>query len=228
MDDRIFKGRLARWNDDRGFGFVRSEGDSKDVFLHISAFRRNIGRRPQLGDIIYYQTHTENNGKVRAVNAAIEGLAPKSPNYTLARLSDHAGRSEARRRVNRSPAAAVGHPITRTRIGKPKVRRNGGWMSNALYMLLLGSLAIFGYNKLAYDGGPVTDSSEIPSRGVQDVTEIVSQGLPMRERYSCQGKVYCSQMTSCEEARYYLVNCPGTKMDGDRDGVPCESQWCGR
>jgi len=101
-------------------------------------------------------------------------------------------------------------------------------MSTALNMLLLGSLAIFGYNKLAYDGGPVTDSSEIPSRGVQDVTEIVSQGLPMRERYSCQGKVYCSQMTSCEEARYYLVNCPGTKMDGDRDGVPCESQWCGR
>ena len=29
-------------------------------------------------------------------------------------------------------------------------------------------------------------------------------------------------MTSCAEATYFLKNCPGTKMDGDKDGVPCE------
>ena len=28
-------------------------------------------------------------------------------------------------------------------------------------------------------------------------------------------------MTSCEEATFFLRNCPGVKMDGDRDGVPC-------
>jgi hypothetical protein len=33
-------------------------------------------------------------------------------------------------------------------------------------------------------------------------------------------------MSSCQEARFYLANCPNTKMDGDGDGVPCESQWC--
>jgi len=43
----------------------------------------------------------------------------------------------------------------------------------------------------------------------------------------CDGRIYCSQMTSCEEATYFLRNCPNTKMDGDADGVPCESQWCG-
>jgi hypothetical protein len=47
-----------------------------------------------------------------------------------------------------------------------------------------------------------------------------------RNNYSCAGKVYCSEMTSCEEAGFYQHNCPGTKMDGDGDGVPCESQWC--
>ena len=47
-------------------------------------------------------------------------------------------------------------------------------------------------------------------------------------RYSCSGKIHCSQMTSCAEAKFYLRNCPGTKMDGDGDGIPCESQWCGR
>ncbi len=45
-------------------------------------------------------------------------------------------------------------------------------------------------------------------------------------RFSCDGRQHCSQMSSCEEARYFLANCPGVKMDGDRDGIPCEDQWC--
>ncbi|HCU53243.1 MAG TPA: DNA-binding protein [Gammaproteobacteria bacterium] len=44
--------------------------------------------------------------------------------------------------------------------------------------------------------------------------------------FRCDGRIYCSQMTSCDEAKYFLKNCPGTKMDGNRDGVPCERQWC--
>ena len=46
-------------------------------------------------------------------------------------------------------------------------------------------------------------------------------------RFRCEGKTRCSQMSSCEEAMFYIQNCPGTEMDGDDDGVPCESQWCG-
>ena len=46
------------------------------------------------------------------------------------------------------------------------------------------------------------------------------------EDFKCDGRTYCSQMTSCAEARYFLNNCPGVKMDGDHDGVPCEQQWC--
>ena len=45
--------------------------------------------------------------------------------------------------------------------------------------------------------------------------------------FSCDGRTHCSQMTSCDEATYFINNCPGTKMDGDGDGIPCESQWCG-
>lgn len=44
--------------------------------------------------------------------------------------------------------------------------------------------------------------------------------------YHCDGRTYCSQMTSCEEATWFLKNCPGTKMDGNNDGIPCEKQWC--
>ena len=42
----------------------------------------------------------------------------------------------------------------------------------------------------------------------------------------CDGRTYCSQMTSCAEATYFLRNCPDTKMDGNNDGIPCERQWC--
>ena len=46
------------------------------------------------------------------------------------------------------------------------------------------------------------------------------------QAYECAGKTRCNQMRSCEEAVFYLSNCPGTLADGDGDGVPCEDQWC--
>ena len=71
------------------------------------------------------------------------------------------------------------------------------------------------------DGGSagyVEDSAD------QDRDEPVSED----SRFSCDGRTHCSQMTSCEEATWFINNCPGTQMDGNNDGVPCESQWCGR
>lgn len=52
--------------------------------------------------------------------------------------------------------------------------------------------------------------------------------VPMpAQRFTCDGRQHCSQMRSCEEATFFIRHCPNTKMDGDNDGVPCESQWCG-
>lgn len=42
-------------------------------------------------------------------------------------------------------------------------------------------------------------------------------------KYSCAGKRYCRQMNNCSEARFYLTNCGVRTLDGDNDGVPCES-----
>lgn len=39
-------------------------------------------------------------------------------------------------------------------------------------------------------------------------------------------KRYCKHMASCAEARFYLQQCGRTRMDGDKDGVPCESTLC--
>lgn len=40
------------------------------------------------------------------------------------------------------------------------------------------------------------------------------------------GRQHCSQMTSCDEATFFIEYCPDTQMDGDHDGVPCEEHWC--
>jgi len=49
---------------------------------------------------------------------------------------------------------------------------------------------------------------------------------PPAAAFRCDGRTRCSQMRSCAEAQYFLARCPGVQMDGDNDGVPCESQWC--
>jgi len=68
---------------------------------------------------------------------------------------------------------------------------------------------------------------------IADSENVIAQRSPeiqltKTESYRCDGRTHCSQMTSCAEATYFLQNCPGVKMDGNNDGVPCEQQWCGR
>lgn len=41
--------------------------------------------------------------------------------------------------------------------------------------------------------------------------------------FACAGKTLCGQMTSCAEAKFYLNTCGISRLDGDKDGVPCES-----
>ncbi|MBT9455050.1 MAG: excalibur calcium-binding domain-containing protein [Burkholderiaceae bacterium] len=57
--------------------------------------------------------------------------------------------------------------------------------------------------------------------------QSVAGPIPSAEtQFKCDGRTYCSQMTSCAEATYFLRTCPGVKMDGNNDGIPCEQQWC--
>jgi Excalibur calcium-binding domain len=72
----------------------------------------------------------------------------------------------------------------------------------------------------------VPTASPSPSPvGTRSTAQPPIQAAPEAE-YRCDGRQHCSQMRSCREAKYFLANCPGVKMDGDRDGVPCEEQWC--
>lgn len=44
---------------------------------------------------------------------------------------------------------------------------------------------------------------------------------------TCGKKRYCSQMSSCAEARFYLTQCGLKRLDANGDGVPCETLCVG-
>ena len=43
-----------------------------------------------------------------------------------------------------------------------------------------------------------------------------------KQGFTCGSKTRCSEMTSCEEAQFYLKECGLSTIDGDKDGIPCE------
>ncbi|MEM6518723.1 MAG: cold shock domain-containing protein [Cyanobacteria bacterium P01_C01_bin.70] len=78
MSTKRQQGTLKVWKSDRGFGFIKPDDGSQDVFLHISAVRRAM-REPKAGDTIFYKPSLQNDGRIRAVDAAIQGVALQSP-----------------------------------------------------------------------------------------------------------------------------------------------------
>jgi len=67
------EGQLVKWKDDRGFGFIKPNGNNKEIFLHISALK-GANRRPKVGDIILYEQIINKDGKISAANASIQGV----------------------------------------------------------------------------------------------------------------------------------------------------------
>ncbi len=53
-------------------------------------------------------------------------------------------------------------------------------------------------------------------------TALKPESVP-DQTFSCGTKRKCGEMGSCAEARFYLEECGLNRLDGDGDGVPCES-----
>jgi cold shock CspA family protein len=178
-------GRLAKWNDDRGFGFIEPAAGTEEIFVHVSAFPRD-GIRPRIGELVSFEVDRREDGRSRAVRimrAGNSGLKPRHP----------------------------------TR-GAPAAAHRTGTVLRIFGLLGLGAAGWYGYAWLA----PKHAAPPEPAAHVTRARPVV----PV-QTFSCDGRTRCSQMTSCAEATYFLRQCPGTQMDGDGDGEPCENQWCG-
>ena len=56
----------------------------------------------------------------------------------------------------------------------------------------------------------------------KELTSNDEPAVPQVKDVTCGNKRYCKEMTSCEEAKFYLSQCGLSRLDGDGDGVPCE------
>ena len=173
------EGTLAKWNDDRGFGFIAPTQGGSEVFVHISAFPRD-GQRPRLGEQLTFEIQTGKDGRKSATNL----LCPDRP--------------------TRRPAP---RPATFSR------RERRGILGRIAPVIVI-ALAVYGYSE--YSGRVTAESAMDDGRNELDASSS----------FRCDGRTHCSQMTSCPEATFFIQHCPNTQMDGDGDGVACESQWC--
>ncbi len=67
------KGKIDQWKDDRGFGFIKSNGGSEKIFFHISSVKKNA-RRPQIGDIVLFESIRDSQQRLKAKSVVIEGV----------------------------------------------------------------------------------------------------------------------------------------------------------
>jgi cold shock CspA family protein len=190
----IYKGKLVRWIDNKGFGFIKPENGKSDIFIHISALA-GMSRSPVIGDFILYEVSSDTNGKLRAVNAMIEGVSRVSTT-SITRPSSQDDAKNHKNYVSYAP--------------KPKKR------NKSLLILFVIVASVYLYDKF-YKNINLNIAAKLP--------EFQTQVIEQKEQFQCQGKVWCAEMSSLDEAIFYLNNCPGTKMDGDNDGEPCESQF---
>ncbi|MEY4590115.1 MAG: hypothetical protein RL497_2191 [Pseudomonadota bacterium] len=200
-------------------------------------------RSPKEGDVILFDVITDAEGRKRAACATIEGLEkvaqPGVGQFELLPLR------EQKRSVRLNTTRLDGAParIITERKNTPFFT----WFKTLLFGLVLVFGVYFTQNTFVRSPPPLLVKNEthpvereyVPvaqeyERAEQQAAPVMRESVPVQKaekpkksHFKCEGKTYCSQMSSCDEARFYLNNCPGTKMDGDNDRIPCEEQWCG-
>lgn len=63
------QGKITKWNDEKGFGFVLTNDGKKETFIHISAFK-DRSNRPQISQLISYEIIKGASGREKAANAS--------------------------------------------------------------------------------------------------------------------------------------------------------------
>ncbi|TMP06189.1 cold-shock protein [Pseudoalteromonas sp. S3178] len=192
------KGLLKAWNDEKGFGFIKSDTLEHDTFIHISALK-HMSRKPKLGDTIYFEVAKQPDGKTKAVNCRIEGVAALK---VIHKKSNH-------HRVAKSN-------FTDSFLGK---------VASISIIAVLGFVAVNKYNHYKTSEQfnsqtPVITNADLATFDEQYPKSVIPKNT---QNFTCDGRQHCSQMTSRAEAVFFINNCPNTKMDGDRDGDPCEN-----
>lgn len=203
-------GTLKLWNDERGFGFITAQDGGPDIFLHISALPRD-GTRPVPGESLSYELVVGKNDQPRAANvirlsAGETGSVPADSGALHPATGSDPVLAQSLPARTRSPEHLRHPPPPPPQGAAGDLRR---MLAGLVLLPALMALGLHGWGE--------------HQRQTQAEADLAEESSA---RFNCDGRAYCSQMRSCSEAKFFLRNCPGVQMDGDRDGTPCERQWC--
>ena len=193
-----FDGILTSWNEAAGSGIIKPGKGGDEIPVPRSAFPRN-GVAPAQGEPLSFAVEIGRDGKKRACN-----IARLQPSRPCSRAAPR--RTQARSYSELVTAALVMVAVTAALL-YALTRRSGE------HELIPASVAA---TKAAIE------ATALPHR----TDPVAASRFARPPSASCDGRTRCSQMNSCPEAKFFLQNCPGVEMDGDSDGIPCESQWC--
>ncbi|PHR65875.1 excalibur calcium-binding domain-containing protein [Pseudidiomarina marina] len=87
-------------------------------------------------------------------------------------------------------------------------------------IILIAALILAVWNYFEEQKPTPENRSGLLSYFVQSVQGTVVQKKP---EFQCDGRLYCPQMKSRAEAEFFLEFCPGTYLDDNNNGIPCEN-----
>ena len=214
------EGCIITLNTQRGFGFIRIEGTTQDVFFHISQVPQphatlHIGERVRFIVV-------EQDGKFEAVKIKrLDGPTqePQVPQAQTKNTSTTIKWRPIMLVLGVLLIVAAGWGYTRYQDYRLAQQQKLQQLIDSQQQEILKQRAAL---------GDLPDQVVIAPRAERvrpRDPEQPAAHTAATSQFRCDGRVHCSQMSSYDEAVYFLRHCPGTKMDGDGDGIPCERQF---
>lgn len=80
------KGKVYKWSEEKGFGFILSEEFSEKIFFHISDVKTST-RRPQNDDVVLFELMRDDQQRPRAKHIVIEGITSVLHKKSATRIS---------------------------------------------------------------------------------------------------------------------------------------------
>ncbi|QOW48939.1 cold shock domain-containing protein [Acinetobacter sp. YH12138] len=248
----MFKeGKIKSYNVERGFGFIQQD-QAQDLFFHISDFpSRHI--EPRVGENLKYRIEAD-RGKFKAVNIIRLDLKKEQSTHEQINPSfeSRSDRVNDQATPHDTAKGTVWGSKIFSMIGLivilvlavavyGKYQQYQEQKQLHLQQLMQENENIVKEQRKAQGDLPdrvLTEQGEknlygTASTQAQSVVQYTAQAPSSSDtpravekaQFSCDGRTHCSQMKSYEEAVYFLQHCPGTKMDGNNDGIPFERQF---
>ena len=97
-------------------------------------------------------------------------------------------------------------------------------MKKIILIVVLAALGWYGYGKYVEHAKADRAAARATAKGLPASSSGAGdQGVNF---FTCDGRNTCIQMTSCEEAKYFIKNCPGMSQEASGESSSCEQQWC--